>query len=85
MGLFAVTSQLQPGYGEFSLDGCGKTKGCVLFPNYCSGSACTYVIMYQEVADGIHFEIKAKSNGYVTWAISDDKLMVSNLLIMKVI
>ena len=72
-------SQVSGSFTDITLDGaCGVTKGCLYFPSFCGGNNCNYIVTYSmdRIADEVTFEIKAKSSGYVTMALSADDKMV---------
>ena len=63
-------------FGPVNWPGCGKTKGCFLFPDTCSGLDCMAAVTYTVKGDKYTFEMFAITNGYVSLGFSDDKFMV---------
>ena len=66
-------------FPELSLDGeCGRTKGCFLYPDWCSGNDCRYAVSFKPDQSGstVAFEVTAITPGYVSFGISKDKQMV---------
>ncbi|KAK7493237.1 hypothetical protein BaRGS_00015574, partial [Batillaria attramentaria] len=78
---FLVSRPIQqlPGVEEqaddVDLSTCGSTKGCFLYPRYCSGSNCKAAATYWEDGDYFRFELTAEDSTYVSIGFSDDVLM----------
>ncbi|XP_077867043.1 DOMON domain-containing protein FRRS1L-like [Saccoglossus kowalevskii] len=60
-----------------SESGCGTRKGCVLWPQYCRGLGCEIIFSFEETEakDYIHFELQAKTSGWVAVGFSYDMHM----------
>lgn len=60
-----------------SVDECGKTKGCLLFPTGCSGNNCRHIVTYKiDENNGIaNFEVSSKAKGYASVSLTSDKKM----------
>ena len=56
---------------------CGDTKGCMVYPMGCLPGDCQVAVTYKTHHDGVDFEAMAPQIGYLTFAISEDKSMVS--------
>eukprot|EP00914_Ancora_sagittata_P001145 GHVO01002981.1.p2 GENE.GHVO01002981.1~~GHVO01002981.1.p2 ORF type:complete len:276 (+),score=12.48 GHVO01002981.1:146-973(+) len=57
-------------------EGCGMTKGCFLYPRFCSSVKCTYAVSYEDIATNhVKFEMFGESKGYVSLGLSKDTLM----------
>ena len=59
------------------MDDCGRTKGCLLWPKYCSGYGCQYIVTYDARDTYIDFEMAGPADNYLSLGFSDDILMVS--------
>ena len=48
----------------------------VLYPRYCTGADCSHVVTFVAHEDTIDFEVKSKTDGYVSVGFSNDSMMV---------
>ncbi|XP_070553306.1 DOMON domain-containing protein FRRS1L-like [Ptychodera flava] len=60
-----------------SAQGCGVKKGCVLWPANCRELGCEILFTFEEAItkDVVHFELQAKSTGWVAVGFSYDMHM----------
>ncbi|KAI8783208.1 ferric-chelate reductase 1 [Biomphalaria glabrata] len=73
-----VTNTISPAMTLINWDECGETKGCLLYPRYCSGADnCKAGLTYKMNTNDstISFEMMAKAEGYVSMGLSHDALM----------
>ncbi|XP_059174051.1 putative ferric-chelate reductase 1 homolog [Physella acuta] len=54
---------------------CGKSKGCLLYPRYCTGGDCKAGVSFYVNGSTVNFELMAKADGYVSLGFSDDMIM----------
>ena len=70
------------------VSGCGKTKGCLLYPRDCSGGDCSHAVAFTPHPSDhmIHFEMYVKHPpAYVSLGFSEDKIMVCAFRIVSII
>nr|KAG5704098.1 hypothetical protein BaRGS_017602 [Batillaria attramentaria] len=60
---------------DLDLSTCGSSKGCFLWPRYCSGSDCKAATTFWQDGDHFRFELMATGATYVGIGISDDVKM----------
>lgn len=76
-----VLLKVSTSFPVIDLDDCGESKGCLLWPNHCSGNDCLAAVTHSRMNDQIHFEMKARAEGYVSVGFSYDQFMVRQLYI----
>ena len=63
-----------------AVDGCGSAKGCYRNPPGCSHD-CDIIVTWRKAGNDIEFELGAISDGWVAVGFSEDKKMVSAVLL----
>ncbi|BFZ18778.1 hypothetical protein BsWGS_21817 [Bradybaena similaris] len=56
---------------------CGETKGCLLYPTYCTGDNCKVAVSYvlNQTAGTATFEMMVRGEEYISLGFSDDVIM----------
>ncbi|KAH9502426.1 hypothetical protein Btru_075655 [Bulinus truncatus] len=72
-----VAKPISPAVIPVNWDDCGQSKGCLLYPRYCSGDDCKAAVSYQmnSTDNTVTFEMMARTDGYVSLGLSRDRIM----------
>lgn len=64
---------------QFTSEGCGRWKSCLVDPVGCNPSVDTscFFLSYSTVSQAVLFELSGPAEGYVSFGLSKDEWMVS--------
>jgi len=69
---------------QFTPEGCGRWKSCLIDPVGCNPSMDTncFFLSFSTLGQKVSFELSGPAQGYVSFALSKDKWMV-RILVLK--